>query len=317
LQAYAGNYSDYLEARMTERRRLQQAYSDQQEEIARLRAAAARVRGAAVKKRGGKGDSGDKFAKGFFSDQTTRIIGRAKHIEKRIERLQNEERIEKPRDSWQIKAGFFEQDFVDRPASGRDVLMLDGLAIGYNGRPLVEAIDQMARLGERIALIGPNGAGKTTLLRTVAGHIPPLAGAVRLGSGVRLGYMAQEQETLDSELDAYTTIRRMAPLSETEARAFLHQFLFSGDEVFLPSGRLSYGERARLLLACLVAGGCNLLLLDEPINHLDIPARSRFEEALAQFEGTVIAVVHDRYFIDGFATHLWELRAGSLRHSPM
>ncbi|MFM8323142.1 MAG: ATP-binding cassette domain-containing protein, partial [Chloroflexota bacterium] len=93
---------------------------------------------------------------------------------------------------------------------------------------------------------------------------------------------------------------------------FLHQFLFSGDEVFTPAGKLSYGERARLALACLVGAGCNLLLLDEPVNHLDIPSRARFEQALAAFDGTVLAVAHDRYFIESFASSIWELRHGRL-----
>ena len=105
----------------------------------------------------------------------------------------------------------------------------------------------------------------------------------------------------------------MAPLGETEARRFLHYFLFSGDDVFVPVVSLSFGERARLALAKLVASGCNLLLLDEPINHLDIPSRERFEQGLAAFEGTVLAVVHDRYFIQRFATGLWSVERGTVR----
>jgi ATP-binding cassette subfamily F protein 3 len=101
-------------------------------------------------------------------------------------------------------------------------------------------------------------------------------------------------------------------MSETEARSFLHYFLFAGDDVFLPVGKLSYGERARLSLASLVARGCNLLLLDEPINHLDIPSRARFEQALANFKGTVLAVVHDRYFIEGFASEIWDVRGDKI-----
>jgi ATP-binding cassette subfamily F protein 3 len=310
LRQYPGNYSDYLEARLSERQRQWQAYSDQQEEIARLRAAAARVRGDASFKRGGKGDSGDKFAKGFFSDQTTRTVARAKHIEKRLERMTTEERIEKPRGSWQMKL-----EFNGTPASGRDVVALEELSVGYGDQVLLSDLNQLVRFGERVALIGPNGAGKTTLLRTIAAELPPLAGRARLGANVSIGYMAQEQETLDPKRDALETIQRIAPMPETEARAFLHKFLFSGDEVFTPVGRLSYGERARLMLGCLVAGGSNLLLLDEPINHLDIPARTRFEQALASFDGTVIAVVHDRYFIEGFATLIWEVRDGELRVS--
>jgi ATP-binding cassette subfamily F protein 3 len=149
-------------------------------------------------------------------------------------------------------------------------------------------------------------------VRTIAGRLPPLAGRARLGSNVRVGYMAQEQELLDPRLNALETIRQRAALSETDARAFLHYFLFSGDDVFVPVGSLSYGERARLALGGLVVEGCNLLLLDEPINHLDIPSRARFEQALAGFDGTVLAVVHDRYFLEGFASEIWEVAEGHL-----
>jgi ATP-binding cassette subfamily F protein 3 len=102
-------------------------------------------------------------------------------------------------------------------------------------------------------------------------------------------------------------------MNQTEVRTFLHCFLFSGDEVFLPVASLSFGERARLALACLVAQGCNFLLLDEPINHLDIPSRSRFEQAMTAFQGTVLAIVHDRYFIERFATGLWSIQDGTIR----
>lgn len=117
--------------------------------------------------------------------------------------------------------------------------------------------------------------------------------------------MSQEQELLDPNRSALETILHAAPFNKTEARTFLHQFLFSGDDPLRPARDLSYGERSRLVLALLVAQGSNFLLLDEPINHLDIPSRSRFEQALAQFEGTVLAVVHDRYFIDRFASEIW------------
>ena len=167
--------------------------------------------------------------------------------------------------------------------------------------------------GERVGLVGPNGTGKTTLLRTMVGVLPPLAGRVRLGANVRVGHMAQEQEGLDPSRDAFTTIRYLALMSDTDVRAFLHFFLFTGDNVFVPIRSLSFGERARLSLASLVARGCNLLLLDEPINHLDIPSRARFEQALSRFEGTVLAVVHDRYFIERFATQVWEIRGPGVR----
>jgi ATP-binding cassette subfamily F protein 3 len=299
---FAGNYTAYLEIKQAELERRWQEYLDQRVEIARLQDAAAHLRRAARFRRGGKADTPDKFAKGFFGNRAKGTVARAKHIERRLEHLLTDERIDKPQQSWQMKL-----DFGDSPASGRAVLSLDDLAVGYGDTILLQDLNLHAWQGTRLALVGPNGAGKTTLLRTIVGLLPPLAGRVHLGANVRLGYMAQEQENLDPTLDAYTSIRKLAPFSETDARAFLHQFLFSGDDVFIPAGHLSYGERARLSLACLVAQGCNLLLLDEPINHLDIPSRVRFEQALASFEGTALVVSHDRYFIDGYASEIWEV----------
>lgn len=313
LRAYAGNYTAYLEAKLAERERQWQAYADQQEEIARLRRAATAVRDAAKFKKGGKGDSGDKFAKGFFANRTKGTIARAKHLEERLEKLLTEEKVEKPKAGWQMKL-----DFGDAPASGKDVLSAQDLAVGYGAEPLLHGLNLHVRQGERVVLVGANGAGKTTLLRTIAGKIPPLAGELRLGANVRVGYMAQEQEDLDPEGNAFSTIRRLASFSETDTRAFLHQFLFTGDEVFIPVKKLSYGERARLSLASLVASGCNLLLLDEPLNHLDIPSRARFEKALSSFDGTVLVVVHDRYFIDGFASVIWEVEGSEIEiHMPL
>jgi ATP-binding cassette subfamily F protein 3 len=167
--------------------------------------------------------------------------------------------------------------------------------------------------GARIALVGPNGSGKTTLLRTIVGEIPALGGRVYLGPSTRIGYLAQEQETLDADANALSTILGAASMSETDARTFLHYFLFAGDEVFVPVGDLSYGERARLMLARMVAQGCNLLILDEPINHLDVPSRERFEQAMTAYDGTVLAVVHDRYFVDRFASAIWVAEGGAVR----
>lgn len=312
LRAYPGNYSAYLEARIAELERHRQEYQDQQEEIARLRQAAARLRGAARFRRGGKADTPDKFARGFFANRAKGTVARARSIERRLERLLREERIEKPRPSWQMKL-----DFSSAPDSGRAVLRLQDLSVGYGERALLQNLNLQVWRGARLALIGPNGSGKTSLLRTIAGELPPLGGRIELGANVRLGYIPQEQEALAPAQDAFTTIRSLAPFSETEARAFLHQYLFSGDQVFTPAGKLSYGERARLLLACLVARGCNLLLLDEPINHLDIPSRVRFEQALSSFEGTLIVATHDRYFIESFASEIWEIRDESgMRQTP-
>ncbi len=305
LRSYIGNYSDYLDQKLNESERQWGAYKQQQAEITRLRKAAARVRGEASFRHGGKADSGDKFAKGFFSDQSSGTIARAKFLERRLERLLGEERVDKPKGDWQMKL-----DFGETPPSGQSVLTLENLSVGYESKVVLRDLNAHLWHGARLALIGPNGSGKTTLLRTIAGDLPPLTGHVKLGANVHLGMMTQEQEELDPDQDAFTTIRKLVPLSETDARAFLHKFLFSREEVFQPIGKLSYGQRVRLSLACLAASGVNLLLLDEPINHLDIPSRARFEAALVDFEGTVLAVVHDRYFIEGFASEIWEIQMG-------
>lgn len=132
-----------------------------------------------------------------------------------------------------------------------------------------------------------------------------MTGSVHLGASVRLGYMTQEQEMVDPNLSALETIMHVAPFNETEARSFLHYFLFSRDDPLRLARDLSFGERSRLELAVLIAQGCNFLILDEPINHLDIPSRIRFEQALSQYKGTVLAVIHDRYFIERFASEVW------------
>jgi ATP-binding cassette subfamily F protein 3 len=222
--------------------------------------------------------------------------------QRRLQRLiDSEDMIDRPDGpAWEMKL-----DFVNTPPSGQDVLIAEDLGKAFGDHVLFEHANLILRRGERIALVGPNGAGKTTLLRMVTGEETPTSGSVRLGAGVKLGYFAQEQESLDWNLTPLETVRRAASLSETDARTFLHFFLFAGDDVFVPVGNLSYGERARLALGVLVLQGCNLLLLDEPVNHLDIPSRERFEEALENFEGSILAVVHDRYFVERFATAVW------------
>jgi ATP-binding cassette subfamily F protein 3 len=302
LKSYAGNYSDYVHQKLVEREKQIQAYQDQQDQVAQLRIAAGHIRGLTHMKKGGKADGGDKFAKGFFGNRATKnVAGRAKHIEARIEHILTEEKVEKPRSSWQMKLDFGAPDH-----QSKDVLVTEALSIGYTPEnPLLVDLNLFIRAGQRIVLTGPNGAGKTSFIRTVIGTLPPLSGGFRLGRATKLGYMAQEQELLNPALNSVQTIQSVSAMNETETRNFLHYFLFKGDAALRMSGDLSFGERARLQLATLVAQGCTFLILDEPINHLDIPSRERFEDALENFKGTILAVVHDRSFIEKFASHTW------------
>ncbi len=308
VKEYDGNYSAYRDQKDEERARQEQAYSDQQQEIADLRSAASHLRGISRFRKGGKADTKDGFAKGFFANRGAGTMKRAKQIERRIEKLLTEDRVEKPGWEWGMKL-----EFDPAAAGGNDVLTLESLSVGYNSTVILEGVDMRLRRGARAVLTGANGSGKTTLLRTIAGALPPLAGRVQLGANVRPGFMVQEQETLDPARNALEIVQAEIAADETDARRFLHYFLFSGDDVFTPLGSLSYGERARLLLALLVARGCNFLLLDEPINHLDIPSRDSFEQALAAFHGTMLAVVHDRYFIERMANEVWGVEGGSVR----
>jgi ATP-binding cassette subfamily F protein 3 len=300
---YVGNYSAYIEAWEKRHEKQWAQYRDQVAEIERLKRDAQRTKE--------QGLSAELSAYSVNERRLAKKVAKkAKAKERRLERyLERDDLVEKPRSTWQMKL-----EFEDLPQSGQDVLTLEDVAMGFEaGQPLFSEVNQVLRQGERVALIGPNGAGKTTLLRLITGELTPIAGRIRLGSNVRLGYYAQEQETLDYNSNAYETVRAVAPMGETETRTFLHYFLFSGDDVFVPISDLSYGERARLTLAVLVAQGCNLLLLDEPINHLDIPSRERFEQAMRAYEGTVMAVVHDRYFIERFATGLWVVENSQVR----
>lgn len=303
VATYAGNYSDYLEQFLAEREKQWTAYRDQVAEVRRMRQDIARIKEQARRTEGAtKNDQLRRYAKKVAKKATSR--------EKKLERfLDSEERVEKPARSWQMKLELGRPEHV-----GQQVLVLEELAVGYPGqRPLLADVNLTVQGGQRIVLTGPNGSGKTTLLRTIAGMLRPVAGHVRLGASVKMGVMTQEQRLLDPALSALETIQGAAPLTETDARSFLHYFLFSDDEPLKPIAELSYGERARLALALLVAQGCNFLLLDEPINHLDIPSRSRFEEALAQFEGTTLAVVHDRAFIERFASDVWLVEGQRIR----
>jgi ATP-binding cassette subfamily F protein 3 len=258
----------------------------------------------------GGSDFKNKGYKSYQQGIAKKVAKKAKSREKKLERfLESDELVGRPPLDWQIKLSFTAPKHLSK-----DILTTEDLSIGYPGHPpLLEKLRLQIRGGQRVALTGPNGGGKTTLLRTIIGDLEPVSGSVRLGGSVKLGYMAQEQELLDLLKSPLEIILAAGTYNPTWARTFLHAFLFSGDAPLRPCGEMSYGERARLELALLIARGCTFLLLDEPINHLDIPSRARFEQALKNYEGTVLAVVHDRYFIERFATDVWVLEDGLIR----
>ncbi len=316
LREYAGNYSDYAAQRQAEIDRQWSAYRDQQEEVRRMKADIARVKEQAAfterqasSIRIGGGDFKIKGYKSYQQGIAKKVAKKAKSRERKLEHyLEADERVEKPQSSWSLKLSFAQ------PAHrSHSVIHTEKLSVGYDpGRPLLRDLALDVGAGQRIAITGPNGAGKTTLLRTLAGQLPPLGGEVRLGASQVLGYLAQDQSGLDPARTAVETLDAYFP-THTEVRSFLAKFLFTGDEPLKPVGLLSYGQRTRLILARLVAEGSTCLLLDEPINHLDIPSRAQFEQALSTFEGAVLAVVHDRYFIERFAEEVWWVEHGEIR----
>jgi ATP-binding cassette, subfamily F, member 3 len=330
IKSYAGNYSDFADTRARERDQQFEAWQDQQDYIQAVEADIQRVKGRAMNVQ-----NGPKRHRDHYGRVSVKIARLARARERKLERyLDSDERVEKPKSRWGLKL-----DFGPPPAGGRAVLRVEDVAFAYpvatddgrrttdDGRVPSDYSSSVSRLpshlladvsfevayGERVALVGPNGAGKTTLLRLITGRLEPQHGIIKLGANVRLGVMAQEQESLELGATVLQTVLNARPMSETEARNFLHFFLFGGDSVFRPVGACSLGERSRLQLALLVLRGCNLLLLDEPLNHLDIEGREHFEEALDAFEGTVIAVSHDRTFLRHFAERVIEVRDGRAR----
>jgi len=194
--------------------------------------------------------------------------------------------------------------------SGDLVLRTKDLEIGYadEGKPLFLSPDILLRRGECAAVIGPNGAGKTTFLKTLLGQIDPLNGEVNLGASLRIGYFAQAHEDLRPENSLVQEIQAVAPnILIHEIRDYLARFLFRGEDVYKQVSTLSGGERGRLALAKLSLAKANLLLLDEPSNHLDIPSQEILQEVLSHYQGTILLVSHDRYLIDALGTQIWEI----------
>lgn len=225
----------------------------------------------------------------------------AESREKRLERMKSEQVVlEKPEDT--LRFGF-----SAKTTSGNEVLLVEQLAKSFD-RPLFRDLSFQLQRGERVFLLGPNGCGKTTLLRLLTGELSADEGFFKLGSRVSVGYYDQIQAHLDYNKTALDQLWDTYPsLTQTELRNALATFLFYGDEVFQPIRQLSGGERARLLLLKLMLAHDNLLLLDEPTNHLDIASREALEAAMEQYDGTLLVVSHDRYFINRMATRILQL----------
>ncbi len=282
LEAYRGNYSAFRLQREMRLDRQRQEWESQQEFVEKT----------------------EEFIRRNLAGQRTK---EAQGRRTRLERFLRDEAIERPQDQQQIRLGLTTQI-----RSGDLVLATKDLSVGYD-RPLFYAEDAEIRRGDRVALIGPNGAGKTTLLKTILGDLPPLQGRVRIGASVEPGYLAQAQAGLDPDetvLDAILDVRNL-PLAQ--ARNFLGQFLFRGDDVFRTIGTLSGGQRSRVALARLTLKGANFLLLDEPTNHLDLETQEILEQVLKQFPGTVLLVTHDRWLVQALATQVWRVDGDELR----
>jgi ATP-binding cassette subfamily F protein 3 len=303
-ELYTGGYSTYAAERARRDEQAWAAYRRRQDHERRVRREIQQIKSTALgRERSSQND--------FYRRKAKKVARRAVVLERRLEReLAAGEQVDTPvRRPYRVKAEFSTGD-----RAGDRMLALREATIHAGGRALLRAASLELGWGERVALVGPNGSGKTTLLRAIIGQHALSKGAVARSPSTRLGYLPQEEAALAAPAPAtpVSAVRAHAPLSETEARRYLHRFLFSGDAALQPVARLSYGERKRLALAVLVLGGANLLLLDEPTNHLDIPSREAFESALDSFEGAMLVVTHDRYFIERFGDRIVEIDATTL-----
>jgi ATP-binding cassette subfamily F protein 3 len=275
--SYNGNYSRFLVEREEQREIQQRAYENQRQLIAKT----------------------EEFIRRNLAGQKT------KQAKSRRTMLQKLERVEAVRPD--APQGNFQMQKVER--AGTHVLTAKEAAVGYPGNLLAEGISFILNRGECLGVIGPNGSGKTTFLKTVLGKLPQLDGEIRWGSNVTVGYYAQQLDDLDDRNEIIMELRRVAPSSATagELRGFLARFLFTGDDVYKHVRDLSGGEKGRLALAKLIYSRVNVLVLDEPTNHLDIPSREALEESLDAYDGTIVTISHDRYFLDRVATQILAL----------
>lgn len=274
LQSFKGNYTKYLEQKAIQTATLEAAYNAQQDYIARTEAYIRRFK-AGIK---------SKMARG------------------RQSQLDRMERMDAP-----VKNEEFELRLPPATECADRVLIMEDLSIGYPDKLLAKGINLTLRRGEKVALIGANGTGKTTMLRTLLGELPPLKGRAKIGNRVQIGYFSQSYERLKPEQTLLENFVIEYGFTEEHTRSMLGGMLFHGDDVFKEIGTLSGGQKARLVLLKLVLDGANCLVLDEPTNHLDIMSQEAVEAALEAFDGTVLLVSHDRYFVNEVSTRIWEI----------
>ena len=288
IRLWPGNYSAYTVARELELERQQQAYVTQQKEIERLEEAIPR-----------------------FKDWAARVVNerhikQARNMQRQIDRMDKVDRPVLVR----RKIGLSLHPHV---RGGQRVFELRGVGVAFGTDVVLAGVDLTVMHGERVGIVGENGAGKSVLTKTLVGEIEPTEGEVWVGPSIRVGYLAQDQETLDPDLTPLDTVRRAKPIGEGEAVSVLMKFLFDYEQVRRANRLLSGGERTRLQLLLLMLASPNLLVLDEPTNHLDIDSVEALEAALERFDGTVVFISHDRYFLDRIADRIVEVRDGDAR----
>lgn len=269
---FTGNYTEYMKKRTADFETRMKAYELQQKEIQREQAIIERYR----------------------SFNREKSIKAAESREKRLAKV---ERLEKPVEEQHVRFSF-----DARRRSGEEALEVRELSKSFEGQPVFQNLSFKLRTGDRVALIGPNGVGKSTLFRILTHQINPDHGSVRFGTNIDIGYYDQHQQNLNPQNTILDEVWNAFPkLEQTRIRNALGLFLFTGDEVFEKIEKLSGGERGRVALTKLMLKQDNLLLLDEPTNHLDMDSREVLEDALRDFPGTILAISHDRYFINRFA----------------
>ena len=229
-----------------------------------------------------------------------------KQAQSRRRMLERLERLERPEDNWQLAGKIALRFSTGGDLGGKEIIRAPDISVGYPGKPILKDVTVNVYRGDRVGIVGPNGCGKSTLVKTLIGELPPLAGTVERGGAVRLGYFDQKLSSLSEDRTAIEEIQSVRDdLSPEVVRQYLAKFRFFGDDPFRTVRGFSGGERSRLALAKMLMFPRNVLVMDEPTNHLDIPARETLEHALDDFDGTLVVISHDRYFLDRVCKRLF------------